>query len=136
MKLQPGRDLLEAQAQLQQALDQGGAQVTVLTWQKAVGEVAQFASITQGALFVFVLFIFFVAIIVIMNTLSMAALERIAEIGMMRAIGAQRALSARCFSPKRLSWPSFSAAAGLTRRRGCIVADIGVGNLRHRLTNC
>jgi ABC-type antimicrobial peptide transport system permease subunit len=37
-----------------------------------------------------VFLIFFVAIIIIMNTLSMAAMERVPEIGMMRAVGAQR----------------------------------------------
>jgi len=39
---------------------------------------------------VLVFFIFFVAIIIIMNTLSMAAMERVPEIGMMRAVGAQK----------------------------------------------
>ncbi len=97
VKLQPGLDMLEMQTRLQQILDEAGAQVTVLTWKTAVGQVAELATITQGALFVFVLFIFFVAIIVIMNTLSMAALERIAEIGMMRAIGAQKAFISKMF---------------------------------------
>jgi ABC-type antimicrobial peptide transport system permease subunit len=48
------------------------------------------AMMIKGALNLFIMFIFFVAIIVIMNTLSMAALERISEIGMMRAIGARK----------------------------------------------
>jgi putative ABC transport system permease protein len=34
--------------------------------------------------------LFFVAIIIIVNTLSMAALERTSEIGMMRAVGARK----------------------------------------------
>lgn len=36
------------------------------------------------------MFIFFVAIIMIMNTLSMAALERVPEFAMMRAVGAPK----------------------------------------------
>ena len=55
------------------------------------------ATMTQGALHVFVLLIFFVAIIIIMNTLSMAAIERAAEIGMMRAIGARKGFISKMF---------------------------------------
>ena len=132
VKLQPGRDLLEAQAQLQQALDQGGAQVTVLTWQKAVGEVAQFASITQGALFVFVLFIFFVAIIVIMNTLSMAALERIAEIGMMRAIGAQKSFVSAMFFAETFILAFIFGGGGML---GGVVASLLISALEISVTS-
>ncbi len=132
VKLQPGRDLLEAQAQLQQALNQGGAQVTVLTWQKAVGEVAQFASITQGALFVFVLFIFFVAIIVIMNTLSMAALERIAEIGMMRAIGAQKSFVSAMFFAETFILAFIFGGGGML---GGVVASLLVSALEISVTS-
>ncbi len=90
VKLKPGQTMEEAKTRLQAIIDKAGLQVTVLTWKQAASEVAQFATITQGALSVFVLLIFFVAIIVIMNTLSMAAIERVAEIGMMRAVGAQK----------------------------------------------
>jgi putative ABC transport system permease protein len=45
----------------------------------------------------FVFFIFIVAIIVIMNTLSMSAIERTSEIGMMRAVGARKSFIARMF---------------------------------------
>ena len=90
IKLKPGQTMDAAKTRLQEIVDKSGLQVTVLTWKQAASEVAQFATITQGALSVFVVFIFFVAIIVIMNTLSMAAIERVAEIGMMRAVGAQK----------------------------------------------
>ena len=97
VKLKPGMDLLKARAQLQQAIDKEKLAVKVLTWKQAVGTLSQFASISQNALLIFVLFIFFVAIIVIMNTLSMAALERVTEIGMMRAIGAQKLFISKMF---------------------------------------
>jgi putative ABC transport system permease protein len=48
------------------------------------------AVLIKTSLFVFVMFLFFVAIIIIVNTLSMAALERTSEIGMMRAVGARK----------------------------------------------
>ena len=47
--------------------------------------------------FVFVMLLFFVAIIIIVNTLTMAALERTSEIGMMRAIGARKEFISRMF---------------------------------------
>jgi len=97
VKLKPGVLLTEGENRLRQAVQEAGVGVKVLTWKQATGMVAQFATITQGALSVFVLFIFFVAIIVIMNTLSMAALERTSEIGMMRAVGARKSFVSGMF---------------------------------------
>jgi ABC-type lipoprotein release transport system permease subunit len=48
------------------------------------------ALIIRSALFIFVLLLFSVAVIIIVNTLTMAAMERASEIGMMRAVGAQK----------------------------------------------
>lgn len=64
--------------------------VKALSWKKATGQVGSMATLIKGSLFIFVMFLFFVAIIIIVNTLSMAALERTTEIGMMRAIGARK----------------------------------------------
>jgi ABC-type lipoprotein release transport system permease subunit len=90
IKLKPGIPLQRAKEQLECLFANANVPVKVLTWKQSTGSAAQFASLTQGVLQVFVLFIFFVAAIVITNTLSMAALERTAEIGMMRAIGSQK----------------------------------------------
>jgi ABC-type lipoprotein release transport system permease subunit len=97
VKIQPGLKLDVARQQIEDALKAANTQTKVYTWKTASGEVAQFASITQGALYVFVIFIFFVAAIVIMNTLSMAAIERATEIGMMRAVGARKNFISRMF---------------------------------------
>lgn len=64
--------------------------VKAVPWKKAVGTIGSTAVIVKSALFVFVMLLFFVAIIIIVNTLSMAALERTSEIGMMRAVGARK----------------------------------------------
>ena len=61
-----------------------------VSWKKAIGPIGNMAALIKTALFVFVMFLFFVAIIIIVNTLSMAALERTSEIGMMRAVGAKK----------------------------------------------
>lgn len=62
-------------------------QIRVVSWKDAIGTVGNMAAMLKASLDVFIMFIFFVAIIVIMNTLSMAALERTSELAMMRAIG-------------------------------------------------
>lgn len=68
----------------------GNLGVRAVSWSQSLGFVGKIALFIRIILNVFVFFIFFVAIIVIMNTLSMTAMERVAEIGMMRAIGAQK----------------------------------------------
>lgn len=97
VRLTPGISLQEGAKQLERVLADAGAGVKVLTWKEATGAVGQFAGLAQGMLFVFVLFVFFVSAVVIANTLSMSAIERISEIGMMRAIGAGKGLIGRMF---------------------------------------
>lgn len=66
-----------------------------LPWHKAVGVIGSLALLIRGALLGFVALLFLVAGIVIANTLAMSALERVTEIGMMRAVGATRTFIAR-----------------------------------------
>lgn len=61
-----------------------------ITWQKAAGIIGQFATLMRAVLFAAVLIIFVVALVVINNALVMATLERVREIGTLRAVGAQR----------------------------------------------
>jgi ABC-type antimicrobial peptide transport system permease subunit len=64
--------------------------VRAVTWNKAAGPIGSMTILIKGSLVVFVSFLFVVAVIIIINTLTMAAMERVPEIGMMRAIGADR----------------------------------------------
>ncbi len=75
---------------LNQLFKQRGARVRAVSWKDSVGIVGSMAMMVKAALNTFIMFIFFVAIIVIMNTLSMTAIERVSELGMMRAIGARK----------------------------------------------
>lgn len=84
-------------ATFNQALRDAGLGVRAVTWKKALGPVGSMAVLIKGALFVFVSLLFLVAVLIIINTLTMAALERTAEIGMMRAIGAHKGFIARMF---------------------------------------
>ncbi len=82
---------------LNSAFKAAGAEARAISWKRAVGQLADMATIMRGAATGFVMLIFFVAVIIIMNTLSMAALERVSEIGMMRAVGAQKSFITRMF---------------------------------------
>ncbi|MFI5303666.1 MAG: ABC transporter permease [Nitrospiria bacterium] len=62
----------------------------VVTWQKAAGEIGQFVFVAKAALYFAVFIIFIVALVIINNAVMMATLQRVHEIGTMRAIGAQR----------------------------------------------
>ncbi len=64
--------------------------VRAVSWQSAIGFVGSIAILIKGALNLFIMCLFFVAIIMIMNTLSMATIERTSEIAMMRAIGSRK----------------------------------------------
>lgn len=71
--------------------------VRAVTWKKGAGPIGNMATIIKGALFFFVMMLFVVAVIIIVNTLTMATLERITEIGMMRAVGARKSFISGMF---------------------------------------
>jgi ABC-type lipoprotein release transport system permease subunit len=59
-------------------------------WQEASGMVGQFITLARLILYTAVFIIFVVALVIINNAMVMATLQRVKEIGTMRAIGAQR----------------------------------------------
>lgn len=111
--LQPGEDLNHSVVRLRQLMKDNGLPVKVLSWKTASGQVAQVADIFQIVLVVFVLLLFFVAIVIIMNTLSMNALERTEEFGMMRAVGARKSFITRMFLAETFSLSFVFGGAGL-----------------------
>jgi putative ABC transport system permease protein len=76
---------------LNRALADAKTGMRAVSWKKAFGPIGSMTSLIKGSLALFVSFLFVVAIIIIVNTLTMAAMERTSEIGMMRAIGARKA---------------------------------------------
>ncbi|MBF0412138.1 MAG: FtsX-like permease family protein [Desulfamplus sp.] len=97
VKLKDGVTLEDGINRLNSALALDDLGVRAVTWKKASGFIGSMATIIKGALFLFVTVLFFVAIIIIVNTLTMAAIERTTEIGMMRAIGAGKWIIAGMF---------------------------------------
>jgi ABC-type lipoprotein release transport system permease subunit len=67
-----------------------GIPLKAITWQKAAGIIGQFIMLARLVLYVAILIIFMIALVIINNALVMATLERVREIGTLRAIGAQR----------------------------------------------
>ncbi len=84
----PGR-LRETQARLLQSFSRANLGLKVVDWQKASGMVGQMVLLVRVVLYVAIFIIFLVALVIINNTMIMATVERIVEIGTMRAIGSQ-----------------------------------------------
>jgi ABC-type lipoprotein release transport system permease subunit len=62
----------------------------VIDWQTASGIVGQFVTLLRVVLFAAVFIFFAIALVIINNAMVMATLQRVKEIGTMRAIGTQR----------------------------------------------
>lgn len=88
--LKPGNSLDAVAPALEALARDKGLPIRIATWKQASGLIGQFTLVVKAALYFGVFMIFVVALIVINNAMMMAALQRVHEIGTMRAIGAQR----------------------------------------------
>ena len=88
--LKDPRKIREGKAAVQRAVDDAKLGLKVMDWQEASGIVGQFVFMLRAVLVVAVLIFFVVALVIINNAMVMAALQRVKEIGTMRAIGAQK----------------------------------------------
>lgn len=111
IKLNDGEDYARSLKKLNKAL--AGTGVRAVTWNKASGPMGGMALIIKSALFIFVMLLFCVAVIIIVNTLTMSALERSSEIGMMRAIGAHKTFIAGMFLGETAILSSAFGGAGI-----------------------
>ncbi len=82
--------IAEGQREVQAAADAAGLKLKVVDWQTASGFVGQFVTVLRVILYAAVVIFFAIALVIINNAMVMAALQRVQEIGTMRAIGAQR----------------------------------------------
>lgn len=81
---------IEIEPALRAAIAQGSLGVQLVGWLQASGTVGQFIFVMRGILLVSFVIIFVVALIIINNAMVMATMDRVGEIGTMRAIGAKR----------------------------------------------
>lgn len=77
-------------AAIKEAGTRAGLPLKAISWQKASGFIGQMVFAMQALLYIMVAIIFIVALVIINNALVMATLERVPEIGTLRAVGAQR----------------------------------------------
>lgn len=122
IRLKDGENLKERVEELNKLFTGKNIGVRALSWKKAMGTIGSMAVLIKTALFMFVMFLFFVAIIIIVNTLSMAAIERTSELGMMRAIGAQKSFIRTMFFGETAMLSFIFGGAGIIA--GIIVVKI------------
>ncbi len=84
------RELRATMAAVDAAATRAGLGLKVVDWQQAAGTVGLFLTLMRGVLLFAVAIFLGIALIVINNAMVMATLQRVKEIGTMRAIGAQR----------------------------------------------
>ena len=82
--------LRETMAAIEAQGKQDGLALKAIDWKTAAGLIGQFIDVARQVLYVAILIIFLIALVIINNALVMATLERVREIGTLRAIGAQR----------------------------------------------
>ncbi|MFW6288019.1 MAG: FtsX-like permease family protein [bacterium] len=82
---------------LNKIFEERNLSIKAISWKTAIGTVGSMAALVKASLNIFIIIIFIVASIVIMNTLSMTAIERIPELAMMRAVGARKAFLRKMF---------------------------------------
>jgi ABC-type lipoprotein release transport system permease subunit len=80
----------QTMAELQKAGERDGLPLKAVSWQKAAGFIGQLVALARLVLLFAVSIIFVVTMVIINNSMMMATLQRIREIGTLRAIGAQR----------------------------------------------
>ena len=82
--------LFESMKAIDTALADAGLELQVVDWQTASGIVGQFIWVIRFFLYFAIFIIFLVALVIINNSMVMATMERVTEIGTMRALGAQK----------------------------------------------
>jgi ABC-type lipoprotein release transport system permease subunit len=84
------KKIKETMAAIEEQGKKDGLTLKAIDWQQAAGLIGQFVNVVRMVLYVAILIIFLIALVIINNALVMATLERVKEIGTLRAIGAQR----------------------------------------------
>lgn len=88
--LKEPRKLRRTISDLNRSFEEQKLDYKAISWQEASGFIGQLVLAAKGALFLAVIIFFVIALVVINNAMMMATLQRVREIGTMRAIGAQR----------------------------------------------
>jgi ABC-type antimicrobial peptide transport system permease subunit len=90
IRLKDPNKLEATRKDLEAAFKSKGLEVRVVDWQKASGIIGQMVNIVGLVLFFAICVIFLVTLVIINNSIIIGTLNRLREIGTMRAIGAQK----------------------------------------------
>lgn len=102
----------EVVTRLQEVFDREGLEVRALPWTAVTGIIGQLVVVLRAILYVLIGIIFIVALVIINNSMVMATMDRIGEIGTMRAIGAGRRFVLALFLLETLVLGFFASALG------------------------
>ncbi|GEJ57779.1 ABC transporter permease [Anaeromyxobacter diazotrophicus] len=80
----------EAALAIEAAGRRAGLSLRAVSWQEASGAVGEFVAVARLVLWAAVAVVLAVALVIVSNALVIATLQRVSEIGTLRAIGAQR----------------------------------------------
>ncbi|AKU92182.1 ABC transporter permease [Vulgatibacter incomptus] len=89
-----------------------GLEVKPLPWLSVTGIVGQLILVLRAVLYITIAIIFLVALVIINNSMVMATMDRVAEIGTMRAIGAKRRFVLALFLFETLILGAFASGTG------------------------
>ena len=99
---------------------QNKLELKVVDWQTASGMVGQFIIVVRIVLYIAIFIIFLVALVIINNAMVMATMERVTEIGTMRAMGAQRNFILVAFLLETLALGLSAGALGAAAGAGTV----------------
>lgn len=105
---------------IEEAAARAGLELQVVDWREASGMIGQFNQVIAGVLLVAILIIFVVALFIINNSMVIAILERVTEIGTMRAIGAQRGFVVVMFLVETMVLALIAGGAGVGVAAGLV----------------
>lgn len=120
--LEDGSRAPQVKARLEAMFEREGMALKVVDWQQAAGLVGQLIVVIRLVLYVAITIIFLVALVIINNSMVMATMDRVSEIGTMRAMGAQRGFILWMFMFETFVLGALSGAAGAALGAGAIVA--------------
>ncbi len=112
--------IVQTAAAISAASEKDGLGVQVVDWQTASGVIGQFIIVVRIVLYVAIFIIFTVALVIINNSMVTATMERVTEIGTMRAIGAQRRFVMAMFLLETILLGLFAGGLGVALGAGAV----------------
>ena len=113
VKLKDSRKTAQTIADLNKWFEKEGLAAQALPWDKAMLQYSAAIQTTQVLMIAVLVLLAIVVLIVIMNTLVVSIMERTAEIGTMRAIGAKRSFVRRLFYTESFLLSFIGAVCGI-----------------------